>query len=1653
LAQTNQPPVLTHPASITVNEDSLFTFSGGNLLSIADPDVGSSNMTVTLSVTGSGILRLATTNGLTFLSGANASSSLQVRGGRTNLNTALSGMTYSNAPHANGAFSMSFNVSDLGHNGSGGVLTSNVTMGITVNAVNDRPVITLPGTTSVAEDGQIVLGIAVSDPDQPETPGYTFRFSMAATNGLFTLGSTNGLTFTAGNPIVTTGGVFAITNATFEGAFAAMNTALAGVVYLPRVNVNGGDNLIFSASDLGQTGSGGTLVTNINRAITITAVNDRPQVNLPPILIVDENTVGNFNLSGLVSDVDVNESPTGQVRVALSVTNGVLDLALTNGLNITGGALGTTGITFQAALTNVDNAVATLTYTPTPFFFGFDTLRVTVSDLGNTGSGGAFTSNDFVVIQVNEINEAPVLDPAASPVLDPIDEDDIGNNGNTVAQILASAGAPITDTDPGAVQGIAVIDADEAGGTWEFSINGGGTYNPFGPVFNNQALLLNPAARIRFVPDADYFGTNTFTFRAWDQTSGANGNTGIDTGINGGTTAFSTSSVAATITVLPVNDAPVVDNAAPFLFPDQLEDDFTPTGTAVSNLLASLGGTQVTDADPGEVAGMAITARDNTNGQWLYSTNSGVDYLDLGAVTPTAARLLAPDALLRFVPNLDFFGVATIAFRAWDQNLGTNTAIVTTAANGGTNVFSSAVATGQVTVLDVNEAPLLDGAATMTLSAISANDFASAGDTVAAIIATAGDPITDDDAGDPEGFAVIAVDTTFGLWQFSIDAGANWNLLGPVVDASATLLDETALIRFIPLPNFSGPATIGIRAWDQSSGANGLGGVDASVNGGSTAFSTNFVSVSITVTSTNNAPVLDNTGTLLLTPILQDNTNSPGDSVISLLASGGGDPITDIDPGALEGLAVTGVDDANGTWQYSINAGATWLPLGGVADTTAVLLDQDGLVRFVPDPGFFGAVEVVFRAWDQSSLLLSGATGINVSVNGGTTPFSSGIETARLDVIEIGVNVAPIFNPSGDLKLPDLFENNFTNTGATVGAILASGGGTPITDVDGDPIGIAVVAADFSNGVWQYSTNSGSSWNALNSVAQNLAVVLDTNALIRFIPNAGFLGAGGTITIHGWDGSDLRNSGDTGVDATAAGGSTPFSSASDTVRVEVLPMADLAIGKEALGTAIAGTLLTYKVTVTNHGPSDATNVVVNDTLPPEGTPTGLITTNLGTIFVGGSKSFLITIDLPPSLRGVLTNIALASSELTDVDPARASVTNLTPVTVAADLGISVITAPTPPGNSGPLTYTLRVTNSGPGNATGVVVTNVLPPEVTLVAATGGVAVGNTVVFSPGDVAIGSTTTFTIRVTVPDIIGDAITNSASVSTADSDPNLTNNVAVTTGLVINARATVDVDGDGRSDPATFLNGAWNVRGSQAGLQAFLFGFPGVIPVSGDFDGDGRADSGVYHPDSGTWYLFRTTAGFMTTAFGFPGTVPVPADYDGDGRTDIAVFDAPNGLWYLFRSTLGFTTTQFGFAGVTPVPADYDGDGRDDTAVYDANTGTWYLFRSTLGFTTTVFGFPGTLAAPADFDGDSRTDIAVYNPPTGEWFLFRSTLGFSTTAFGFAGTLPVPADYDGDGRADLGVYDPAESRWYLLKTSQGFETFVLGAPGSRPVVAPAR
>ena len=111
----------------------------------------------------------------------------------------------------------------------------------------------------------------------------------------------------------------------------------------------------------------------------------------------------------------------------------------------------------------------------------------------------------------------------------------------------------------------------------------------------------------------------------------------------------------------------------------------------------------------------------------------------------------------------------------------------------------------------------------------------------------------------------------------------------------------------------------------------------------------------------------------------------------------------------------------------------------------------------------------------------------------------------------------------------------------------------------------------------------------------------------------------------------------------------------------ITAQADLGITKtDSPDPATPGNNLTYTITVTNQGPSEAQNVVVTDTLPSGATlistsgcaedPTGVPTCTLGSMAAGGSAQYTITVTVDnPNTVSSLTNSVTVTSDAFDTN--------------------------------------------------------------------------------------------------------------------------------------------------------------------------------------------------------------------------------------------------------------------------------------------------------------------------------------------------------------------------------------------------------------------
>jgi VCBS repeat-containing protein len=579
----------------------------------------------------------------------------------------------------------------------------------------------------------------------------------------------------------------------------------------------------------------------------------------------------------------------------------------------------------------------------------------TVSDILTVTSFDGSASRD-IIVSIEGTNDAPLLDAAVVPALSAIDEDNPAPWGTPVWMLLSGA----TDRDSGALRGVAITQlGNTSSGTWQYTLNGGATWQAIAPVSRSSALLLPTnvnESRIRFVPNPDFEGTVSLKFAAWDRTSGSIGGRAnlSASSSTGGSTAFSEQEGTATLLVRPVNDAPVLNSSISPAMSSILEDNRNSWGTPVWVLCEG-----ITDVDAGARRGIAITTANSSKGTWQFTLDGGVTWQNLGAVSSSSARLLPADgnmSRLRFLPNQDFEGTTELGYFGWDQSNGAELAgTLQNVSNGrgGTSAYSINWRTSPLEVIGVNDAPVLDPDVSPALTSIEQGNTSSYGTPIWMLC----EGITDVDAGALRGLAITSASTANGTWQYTLNGGSIWHSLAGVSSSAARLLPANgnlSRVRFIPNNGFTGTSLIGYYAWDQSGDL--VAGDVANISnvahrGGTTPYSINWRSSTITVTSSTSTLLAASTTNTSTSTTSSSDTATIGYQLNSspmLLASGAtlsAASTTNVGGGRLRVEVTAGIDAGNrlavsgSFWLQSVD-GRMLVMLG---DSAVGVLESDGV--------------------------------------------------------------------------------------------------------------------------------------------------------------------------------------------------------------------------------------------------------------------------------------------------------------------------------------------------------------------------------------------------------------------------------------------------------------------------------------------------------------------------------------------------------------------------------------------------------------------------------------------------------------------------------------------------------------------------------------
>jgi uncharacterized repeat protein (TIGR01451 family) len=244
----------------------------------------------------------------------------------------------------------------------------------------------------------------------------------------------------------------------------------------------------------------------------------------------------------------------------------------------------------------------------------------------------------------------------------------------------------------------------------------------------------------------------------------------------------------------------------------------------------------------------------------------------------------------------------------------------------------------------------------------------------------------------------------------------------------------------------------------------------------------------------------------------------------------------------------------------------------------------------------------------------------------------------------------------------------------------------------------------------------------------------------------------------------------------------------------------------------AGNNITFTYNVANAGPASplnptfSTSVPANTTFVSLAVPAGVTCPTLpavggtgaisccpgaagvctvGTAFPAGTNvqfPMVVKVNAGTASGTTITNTSNVAPTLNDVNPGNntSSASTIVGSPTQSDVAIIKTGAPQPVDQGTNLTYTLQVTNNGPGVAQGVSVLDPLPTQVTFVSVstTQGTCAqaGGTVTCNIGTMSVGALAIVTINATATVFSSSTTaTNTASVTSTTSDPNLTNNVS--------------------------------------------------------------------------------------------------------------------------------------------------------------------------------------------------------------------------------------------------------------------------------------
>jgi uncharacterized repeat protein (TIGR01451 family) len=447
--------------------------------------------------------------------------------------------------------------------------------------------------------------------------------------------------------------------------------------------------------------------------------------------------------------------------------------------------------------------------------------------------------------------------------------------------------------------------------------------------------------------------------------------------------------------------------------------------------------------------------------------------------------------------------------------------------------------------------------------------------------------------------------------------------------------------------------------------------------------------------------------------------------------------------------------------------------------------------------------------------------------------------------------------------------------------------------------------------------------------------------------------------------------------------------------------ADLSITKtDGVTTATPGGSVTYTITASNAGPSNAPGSTVADTFQASltctwtcvgaggGTCTASGSGNINdsaNLPSGGSVTYTATCTIAASATGTLSNTATvtATGGVTDPTPGNNSATDTDTLAASADLSITKtdgVTTATPGGST---TYTIVASNSGPSDALASTVADTFPASLTCtwtcVGAGGGTctAAGAGNINDTVDLPSGGSVTYTAICTISIAATGTLSNTATVTEPSgvTDPTPGNNSATDTdtlNAVFTCATPLIAVPDGRLTETAVPTGAtlWLAASLRIG-SSYSLEFknttgdstpPGVLTVFSGDDACAAVTSSVVVTDTSTTD---------------PGASPAAARVSFTAAGTLGLFHAR------LVNAGGPVTVSFGWSETTMYSPAWSTNGSFDTFYSFLNTTNTNL-SGTLTFLDTtgavVASFPISAGAGLQTTATNTLALGVARNRTG-------------------------------------------------------------------------